>query len=107
MSVDSYTLLVIIGCALVTILPRVIPFVIVRGVRLPAGLLRWLSYIPICLLSALIAQSVIRPDDPSAPIDWSQLVMLAPTALVAWLTRGLLATVLTGIAAAALVRWLW
>ncbi len=52
--------LIILGCAVVTWLPRVIPFMLVRSVQLPDVVLRWLTYIPVCILSALVIESLIE-----------------------------------------------
>lgn len=106
MTIDISILLIIIGCALVTFIPRIVPFAVVRNLKLPSAILKWLSYIPICLLTALIAQGLLKQTESSIPsIDWHNLIILIPTLLTAIKTKSLLATVLAGIVSAALVRW--
>ncbi|TMV43827.1 AzlD domain-containing protein [Paenibacillus mesophilus] len=107
MTVDLSVLLIILGCALVTWIPRITPFVVVRNMNLPKAFLRWLSYIPVCLLTALIVQGVIRKSDPVPAVDWLNLAILVPTLFTAIKTKSLLMTVLTGIVSAALFRWLF
>lgn len=46
MALSSYTLFVIIGCGLVTFIPRVLPFIFVRKLQLPDVVIRYLSYVP-------------------------------------------------------------
>ncbi|GGG14103.1 AzlD domain-containing protein [Paenibacillus abyssi] len=107
MKVDLSILLIILGCALVTFLPRILPFVLVRNVNLPKPFLKWLSFIPVCLLTALIVQGVINNTASTPTIDWLNLAVIVPTLLTALRTKSLLATVLVGIAAAALLRWIF
>lgn len=79
----------VLACALVTALPRVLPLVVLSRLRLPVWLVEWLGYVPIAVLSALLTLELYAV--PSAAI--------LPALLVAWLTRSLLATVAAGVAA--------
>jgi branched-subunit amino acid transport protein len=79
----------VLACALVTALPRVLPLVVLSRLRLPVWLVDWLGYVPIAVLSALLTLELYAV--PSAAI--------LPALLVAWLTRSLLATVAAGVAA--------
>lgn len=105
MNVDLTTLLLIVACALVTLVPRIVPFVIVRNLVLPQALIKWLSYIPVCLLTALIVQGVMKETGSIPSIHWANLAALLPALLVALRTKSLLGTVVTGIVSAALARW--
>ncbi len=105
MEVRAWVLAAILGSALVTVVPRVLPLAVLSRVALPAWLVRWLGYVPIAVLAALLAQSVARPDGHLAlPPDNLALPAALPTLLVAARTRSLLGTVLTGIVAMALLR---
>ncbi len=59
-------LLIIIGMALVTMIPRFIPAYIVDKVNFPSWMNRWLSAIPYAALGALIFPGImtVRPDQP-------------------------------------------
>ncbi|MHB1134452.1 MAG: AzlD domain-containing protein [Chloroflexota bacterium] len=105
--VRGAVLLVILGAGLVTVVPRVLPLVVLSRVALPAWLIRWLGYMPIAVLAALLAQAVLVPDGALAlsPDNLSLLAVL-PTLLVAIMTRSLLGTVLCGVTAMALLRLL-
>lgn len=109
MKVDLNVLLIILGCAIVTFIPRILPFVAIRKLKLPAPVVKWLAYIPVCLLTALIVQGAIHPIDsvPALPaINWAYIIITIPTLVTALKTRSLLLTVLVGIVTAALVRLL-
>lgn len=93
-------------CAIVTILPRILPFIFVRGVELPAPILKWLSYVPLTLLTALIVEGMLIQHEGSLGINWEGLIALAPTVAVAIWTRSLSATVIVGVLAMAVVRLL-
>ncbi|MDF2721969.1 MAG: branched-chain amino acid transporter AzlD [Paenibacillus sp.] len=108
MNVDMTVLLIIIGCAVVTFIPRIAPFAVIRSLHIPPAILKWLSYIPICLLTALIVQGLLEESDPGLPtVNWLNLAILAPTLLTAIKSKSLLATVVVGIGSAALLRWIF
>lgn len=97
-------ILLILGCALVTWVPRIIPFLLVRSVKLPDVVLRWLRYIPVCILSALVIQSLLHSEGKFVTVDWLNFIVLIPTILVAILTKSLSKTVIVGVVTMAIVR---
>ena len=99
-------ILLIFGCAAVTWLPRVLPFALVRNLTLPAVLLKWLSFIPICILSALVWDSLFVREDKLVTIDWINASTLLPTLFVAIWTKSLSKTVIAGVVTMALIRLL-
>ena len=58
MTTTVWMVLVILGSAVVTWLPRILPFVFVKNVKMPDVVFRWLAYIPVCILSALIIEGI-------------------------------------------------
>lgn len=105
MTVRPAVLLLFLGMALVTYLPRMAPLVILSRLELPAWLLRWLSFVPVAVLSALLAKELLvngRQVDVSLghPHLWAAI----PTFIVAARTRSLMGTVLVGIGSMALAR---
>ena len=105
MSVDLTVLLVILGCALVTVIPRIAPFILVKNVELPQPVIKWLSFIPLCILTALVADSVIIQEQSELNIDWDALAVIIPTTVIAIWTKSLSITVLAGIILMAGVRF--
>lgn len=107
MSLNLSILLIILGGAIVTFIPRVIPFIVIRNIGLPKIVVKWLSYIPICIFAALIVDSFIIQDNSLLSIDWRVLVAIIPTLIVAILTKSLSVTVIVGIVSMATVRYLF
>jgi branched-subunit amino acid transport protein len=106
MDVREGVLWVIIGTGLVTVTPRVLPLVVLSRITLPGWLIRWLGYVPIAVLAALLAQSVAVQDGQIALSAGNlALVAIVPTLVVAVWTRSLMGTLLSGIVVMALLRW--
>ncbi|MEC1685355.1 AzlD domain-containing protein [Bacillus mojavensis] len=106
MSINAYILTVIIGCALVTMIPRVIPFLVVRNISLPEPVLKWLSYVPVCILTALVVKDCMIQSNDSLTLNWQVTVVLVPTLLIALKTKSLSMTVISGVVLMAGLR-LW
>jgi branched-subunit amino acid transport protein len=104
-TVRPYVLAVILGTALVTVLPRILPLALLSRINIPDRAVRWLGHVPAAVLAALLAQSVLLADG-RVDLSISNLSLLAivPTMLVALRTRSLVGTVLTGVSAMALLR---
>ncbi|MEK8128042.1 AzlD domain-containing protein [Paenibacillus filicis] len=107
MAVSSEFLWALLGASLVTLLPRVLPLAVLSQVSLPEWLLRYLHYVPVAVMSALLAQEVLTVEGAWVnPLSNIKLAALIPTLAVAILTRRLLATVITGMASMALLGWI-
>jgi len=108
MSTTASFIWIIIGCAIVTWIPRVLPFILVKKVILPEVIMRWLSYIPICILTALIVEHVWKVDGAgisAISVDLPFLYALITTVVVAIWSRSLSITVLVGVIAMAIIRY--
>ncbi|MEI5908870.1 AzlD domain-containing protein [Bacillus spongiae] len=105
MSINLSIFLIILGCAIVTFIPRVIPFIFVRNIDLPDVVSKWLSFIPICIFTGLIISSFIIEDGPFLSINWSILFAIIPTLIIALWTKSLSVTVLVGIICMASIRY--
>jgi branched-subunit amino acid transport protein len=98
---DKIWWFIIGGMTVVTFLPRVMPIMLLSGRRLPPVVEHWLSLIAPAILSALLFPELLfaRGATPVVP-----LLASVPTFFVAWRTKSLFKTVITGIAAVALLR---
>ncbi|MGG2084627.1 AzlD domain-containing protein [Lysinibacillus pakistanensis] len=106
MTTTAYMVWLIIGCALVTWLPRVIPFIFVRNVKLPEIILKWLSFIPVCILSALVIENLLDTDSGKVvTLNWPVFLTFVPTLIIALLTKSLSITVVAGVIIMAAVRY--
>ena len=99
MTTDLHTLVLIILCGVVTLLIRVIPFVMISRVNLPAIVIKWLSFIPITLFTALIIDGVIQQHDHAFgyTLNLPYIIAIVPTVMLAIFTRSLTVTILVGI----------
>lgn len=101
---NSTVLTVIVLSALVTVIPRILPFILVRNLRLPDAVMKWLSFVPVCILTALVIENLLIQEESSLTIDWPVLLILLPTAIIAYKFRSLSMTVVTGVLLMAIYR---
>ena len=105
MRVNSWVFFVIVISAVVTWIPRILPFVLVKYRGLPDPVLRFLKYLPIAIIFALILSSVVSGKVGSLPqIKWLDFLAVFPTAFVAFRYRNLVGTVLFGVVLIAVLR---
>ncbi|PNU22289.1 branched-chain amino acid transporter AzlD [Bacillus stratosphericus] len=105
--ISSFMLWLIVGCMIVTVIPRVVPFIFVRSIQLPEVVLKWLTFIPICIFTALIAEHLFihTSTGTGVTIHWMYLAVLTPTVLIAVWTKSLSLTVLVGVMLMGTARW--
>ncbi|GGG61033.1 AzlD domain-containing protein [Paenibacillus radicis (ex Gao et al. 2016)] len=105
MEVRGDVLLVIIGAALVTLIPRVVPLMVLSRMRIPDWVMRWLNYIPIAVMAALVGEQLMTAE---GGLFQNKIELLAalPTFAMAILTRSLLGTVAVGIVSVMVLRLL-
>jgi len=97
----------IAGMMLVTYATRYTMIALLGRLKLPVWARRWLQFVPVAAFTAIIAPSILTPQGRldlsfSNHAVWAGLIC----ALVAWRTRHTLATVVAGLAAFWLLRWL-
>lgn len=98
MMIERDFIWMLLGVSLVTLVPRVLPMMLVSRFELPQWLLKFLQYVPIAVMTALLAQSVLVKDETWIPLfDNLNLIVLIPTLIAAIWTRSLLVTVLVGV----------
>ena len=84
-------LLLLLAAGAVTIVPRILPLLVFSKLQIPDWGLKWLNYIPIAILAALLAQVYMYET-----MQWDYLIAAIPTFLVAIYTRSLLGTGING-----------
>ena len=104
MSMNSTVLAVIALSALVTVIPRILPFILVRNLRLPDAVMKWLYFVPVCILTALVIENMLMQEQSRLSIDWPVLLILLPTAIIAYKYRSLSMTVVSGVLLMAIYR---
>jgi branched-subunit amino acid transport protein len=90
------------GMGLVTYIPRCLPLLYLAHRRLPEWLVDWLRFIPVSILSALLAPALfIDSEQHVLQLGKPELLAAVPTFLIAVYTRSLGGTVL----AAMVIFW--
>lgn len=104
MDVNLVMLAIVLG-AIVTWIPRVFPFILVKYRQLPNIVVRFLNYLPITIIFALALSSLMAVQTGQVPrIKWLDALAALPTLYVAFRFRDLLWTVLVGIISMAALR---
>lgn len=107
MAVTNEFYFMLAGCALVTWLPRIIPFLLAKKITFPKIVLDFLEYVPLCILFALLIDTFFTVQEGKVPqIAWLKLMVGVPTILIAVRTKDLMKTVLFGVLAMAIFRWI-
>jgi len=103
---ETAVLLTIIGMTLVTYGPRVAPVLLLASRTLPGPVVRWLSYVPTAVLSAMLFPALLLPEgDFDLGLDNLFLWAALPAFLLAWRTRSFFGTVALGMGLVAAGRW--
>lgn len=96
---------IIIGASIATLIPRVIPLVVLSRMNIPDWAMRWLSYVPIAVMAALVGQELLTADGKLVSFRKNiELFAALPAFLTAILTRSLLGTVVAGMISITLLR---
>ncbi len=96
---STQVIAVIIGMAAINFVLRFTPLALLSRVSLPTPVLRWLSFIPISVMGALVANEVLRPDGSwQAPLTNPSLYAAVLTMLVFRFTRSFLGATIAGMA---------
>ena len=103
--ISKYILLAILLSALVTWIPRVLPFILVKYKGLPPMAERFLKYLPISIIFALIVSSITNAKTGQLPsFKWLDLLAIFPTTYIAFKYKNLILTVICGVILVALLR---
>ena len=98
--------LLIAGMALLTFLPRYLPFGLAGKVAIPPLLARALSFVPIAVLTVIIVQAAfIRDGEITINLHNHYLIATVVSFFVALVTRQLYLTILLGLVSFALMKW--
>lgn len=98
-------LVTILLCGLVTWLSRVIPFAIIKNLTVPRWLINFLSFVPIAIMTAIFVESLLTYHAGHWPgFNLPNIYASIPAILAGVLTKSLLAVVITGVVAMALLR---
>jgi branched-subunit amino acid transport protein len=98
--------LTILGMALVTYIPRLLPVSLLSSRSLPPVVTGWLRYVPVAVLSAMLFPSIaLQSDQVNFGLDNLFFWAAIPTLLVALKTRSLFGSVVVGMMVVAAARY--
>ncbi|MBA9027077.1 AzlD domain-containing protein [Peribacillus huizhouensis] len=107
MEINWYIISVIIGSAIVTFIPRVLPLVVLSKLEIPEWGINWLKHVPVAVMAALLASELLLHDNKIAlQANSLSIITAIPTLLVAIYTKSLLGTVLVGVSTLMIFRYL-
>lgn len=107
MEVSWTVLLIVIGGAIVTFIPRVVPLMVLSRMKLSESVQNWLHFVPIAILAALVGQELfIQENKVNIKLN-QELLAAVVSVLVAIKTRSLLWTVIAGVFSFIAVKWLF
>lgn len=96
---------IIAAMGVVTYLPRALPLAVLARTKIPEGFIRWLRFVPVAVLAALLAPELLLRDGAfELSLDNHFLLAAVPCFLVAVKTKNLLLTVGVGLAAVILLQ---
>lgn len=98
---------VIIGMAVSNFVLRFAPIAIVSRMKLPAPVMRWLSFVPVSVMGALVAGEVLRPGGAwTSPLTSAGPYAAIITGLVFYWTRSFLGATVAGMASFVAIQYL-
>lgn len=102
---DPALLLCLLGCVLVTQLPKVLPMTLLRGDSLPPILRHWLSFVPVAVMAALVGPDIFFYGGSfNAGPSNLFLVVAVPSLALAFWKRNYFLTIAFGLGLVVLAR---
>ena len=104
---ENLVLLTIVGMAVVTYLPRLMPMLVLSGKKLPAPIVLWLQHVPPAVLAAMLLPTIILHEgNISLGMDNLFFWAAIPTFIAAILSKSLFIPVLIGMLMVMIGQWL-
>ncbi|MBQ9625203.1 MAG: AzlD domain-containing protein [Clostridia bacterium] len=108
MSISSYGIIVIIGCCLVTLIPRITPIMLFSKFQIPEGFKKWLEHIPVAIMTALLVNELLIDNGQvSLSANYLELIVAIPTFIVAIKTKSPILTVIVGVVSLMVLRMIF
>lgn len=100
-------ILIILGMAVVTYLPRFLPMYVLTRLEIPKIVIAWLRYVPVSVLAALIIPGILTTSERQMFITVGNAYLLASilSFLVAWRSKNMMLTVTVGMAIVLVLQW--
>jgi len=104
---QTIVLFTMLGMGLVTYIPRLLPVWLFSDKSLPPLVVAWLRYVPAAVLAAMLLPSLLLVEDNRLNFGSDNFFLWAalPTFFVAWKTKSLFGSVITGMLIVAIARY--
>ena len=97
----------VIGMAVSNIVIRAVPIALLSRLELPAPVQRWLGYVPVSVMAAIVATQILRPGGQWMLVpDNPYLLAAVPTAVVYRFTGSFLGATAAGMVSFLALRYL-
>ncbi len=97
----------ILGCTLVTVLPRIVPLMYLSVESLPKSALDWLSFVPVAVMAALLFPDIFYYGGKiNLTLNNTALLAAIPSLFISWYTRSFFGTIACAMGCMALLRYL-
>lgn len=97
----------VIGMALTNIIIRGVPIALLSRLELPETVQRWLGYVPVTVMAAIVSTQVLRPGGEWMLVpDNPYLLAAVPTAIVYRFTQSFLGATAAGMVSFLALRYL-
>ncbi|CRH17455.1 AzlD domain-containing protein [Carnobacterium maltaromaticum] len=108
MSLTSQQLYLILGMAVVTYLPRMLPMLLLNNREIPEKIVRWMSFIPVSIFAALIFSDIFFWENQFSinPLENLKLIPAIVVFFIAYKTKNIMWSIVFGVVGISLmVLW--
>ena len=107
MSLTSQQLYLILGMAVVTYLPRMLPMLLLNNREIPEKIVRWMSFIPVSIFAALIFSDIFFWENQFSinPLENLKLIPAIVVFFIAYKTKNIMWSSVFGVVGISLMVW--
>ena len=107
MSLTSQQLYLILGMAVVTYLPRMLPMLLLNNREIPEKIVRWMSFIPLSIFAALIFSDIFFWENQFSinPLENLKLIPAIVVFFIAYKTKNIMWSIVFGVVGISLMVW--
>ncbi|CAD5901529.1 Branched-chain amino acid transport family protein [Carnobacterium maltaromaticum] len=107
MSLTSQQLYLILGMAVVTYLPRMLPMLLLNNREIPEKIVRWMSFIPVSIFAALIFSDIFFWENQFSinPLENLKLIPAILVFFIAYKTKNIMWSIVFGVVGISLMVW--
>ncbi|MBC9789744.1 AzlD domain-containing protein [Carnobacterium maltaromaticum] len=107
MSLTSQQLYLILGMAVVTYLPRMLPMLLLNNREIPEKIVRWMFFIPVSIFAALIFSDIFFWENQFSinPLENLKLIPAIVVFFIAYKTKNIMWSIVFGVVGISLMVW--